>query len=652
MTPALLLIDLQNDFLERENLTPSKDKIIQQTKVLLDYFRNSQLPVIHIQTLVQPNDLNRMPHWVESENNSCIEGSAGSQPPISISVLNTEPIIKKQFYSGFESKELNPLLISLNIDTVIMTGIYTHACIRSTALDAYQHGYSVWIAEDAIGSTEILHADLTKKYLSERFAKFKSTNDITSSISSNNFIIAHTENSMRSIKHYSPSDNHILLNEISISSEIEVDKAADQANNAFSQWSKKDINKRKEILKSFIKIILKHENEFIEIMVDEIGKPIQDCHEEFNRAIEHAKYSIKQFGTPLSLCDSIDNYVQIHYKPVGVVGLITPWNNPIAIPLSKIISALIFGNAVVWKPAHQATKTSQLIMEILLKANIPVGCVSIVFGDATTAQRVATHPLVNAITATGSISTGKKLASLCAMNMKPLQAELGGNNASIVMSDCDIENYINSMVMSSFSFSGQRCTAIRRFIVEESIKDKFISLFTKAISVLKIGYPTNKETQIGPLISSKHQQYVLSVINQAIQDGALLLHGGNIPVGFESGNWVEPTVLLVNDQDASIVQEEIFGPVTVIQSCRNFDDAMDKCNGVKQGLIANLYSTNPLYKEQFLDKVEAGVIRINPTTFLIHPEASFLGWKASGIGPAEHGRWEREFFTRPQSLYI
>ena len=386
-------------------------------------------------------------------------------------------------------------------------------------------------------------------------------------------------------------------------------------------------------------------------MIREIGKPAQDCLEEFDRAVSQARHTIKKFGNQSNTHEIIDKDVHVHYKPIGVIGLITPWNNPLAIPLSKIISALIFGNTIIWKPAHQTTIISQVIMNILAEADVPNGCVNILFGDATTAQWITTHPIVDAITATGSIATGKQLTSLCAMNMKPLQAELGGNNAAIVMADCNLEKYIDSMVMSAFSFSGQRCTATRRFIVEESIKDKFISLFIHAVSKLTMGYPDKKETQIGPLISEKHQQSVLTCIEQAISDGASLLHGGNVPDGLTLGNWIEPTVLLVDNQDLRIVQEETFGPVVVIQGFIDFDEAINKCNGVKQGLIANLYSADPIIKEKFSSEVETGIVRMNPGSLTIHPEAPFLGWKSSGIGSAEHGKWERDFFTRPQAQY-
>ena len=648
MKPALLLIDLQNDFIDRAGLTPCKEDIIQESGILLNYFREAKHPVIHIQTLIKPDGSNRMPHWVDSDNWSCIEGSIGSQAPAELTPKNSEHIISKTFFSAFESNKLHLLLQSLDVDTVILTGLYTHACIRSTALDAYQEQYAVWIAKNAIGSTEPLHDALTRDYLSKRGIQFFET----SKIISKRLNLNSAPDNNQLLMHFNPANKNELISNTTIAGIDDILNTATQAKKSLLSWGKITIHERKEILTNVIEVISNKKNEFIELMIKEIGKTVQDCNEEFNRALTHAQYTVTQFGSSSSINNIIDDSVHIQFRPVGVIGLITPWNNPLAIPLSKIMSALIFGNTVVWKPAHQATKVSQLIMIAIFEANIPDGVVSIIFGDASTAQIIATHPLVDAVTATGSISTGKQLATLCAIDMKPLQAELGGNNAAIVMDDCDLEKYINSMVMSSFSFSGQRCTAIRRFIVEERIKDKFTSLFIQTVSKLKIAYPATDDTQIGPVISSKHQQNILSDIDKAIQDGASLLHGGNVPDGFESGNWIEPTVLLVNNQDSRIVQEETFGPVAIIQFCSGFDEAIKKCNAVKQGLVAHLYSIEPLLKEQFSHEVEAGITRINPESFTFHPEAPFLGWKSSGVGPAEHGIGDREFFTRTQAQYF
>lgn len=292
-----------------------------------------------------------------------------------------------------------------------------------------------------------------------------------------------------------------------------------------------------------------------------------------------------------------------------------------------------------------------LLTETLAEADIPENCVNIVLGDASTAQAVISHPRIAAISFTGSEAAGQQVSVLCAVHQKRFQAELGGNNGAIVTINCDIDAIAAELARQAYCFAGQRCTAPRRLIVEHCAYDKFVKSFIKHASLLQIGFPLDPKTQLGPLVSRRRQAYIAALVDQCKREGGRILHGGNIPVDFVQGCWYEPTIVTGVRPDAYIVQEESFGPVVVIQEAKDFDDALRLCNGVKQGLVATLYSDDRKKQRHFLLEAEAGILRINAGQSTIHPDAAFGGWKSSGIGLPEHGQWDCEFYTCPQSMY-
>jgi acyl-CoA reductase-like NAD-dependent aldehyde dehydrogenase len=331
--------------------------------------------------------------------------------------------------------------------------------------------------------------------------------------------------------------------------------------------------------------------------------------------------------------------------------MITPWNNPVAIPVGKLGPALAFGNGVVWKAANRASCTSRLVVETLMQAGPARGLVNLLFGGAETARQLIRQSEVEGISLTGSCTTGREVAGLCAAFPKPLQAELGGNNAAIVMPDGDLKKAARELTIAAFSFSGQRCTATRRFLVHEAVRNRFEETLLSCIRSLRLGDPADPGTDVGPVISREKQSMLRDLVEETSAKGAKLLCGGKVPAEWDFGCWFEPTLFDARDSALRVVQEETFGPIAVLQTVRDLTEALQRLNGVDHGLAASLYSYDPEDQHRFLEEAKCGTLKLNQPTLGVGPEAAFGGWKGSGLGPPEHGIWDRDFYTRPQALY-
>jgi acyl-CoA reductase-like NAD-dependent aldehyde dehydrogenase len=394
--------------------------------------------------------------------------------------------------------------------------------------------------------------------------------------------------------------------------------------------------------------VAKREADFAGVMAHELGKPIGLGHDEVRFAVEllhETAAVVPREETPTS------TDVNTRLCPLGVVGVVTPWNNPIAIPIGKLGPAIAFGNGVVWKAALQAPRTARLVLETLFEAGAPDGLVNLLFGGVDTAKQLVLRPEVQAISLTGSCATGREVARLCARFPKPLQAELGGNNAAIVMPDANVEKVAKDLALAAFSFSGQRCTATRRLVVHQDIRTGFVEAFVAATNALKLGDPQEIETQLGPVVSREKQTRLKALAEAATSHGARILCGGRIPAEWDFGCWFEPTLLDTPEPTLTVVQEESFGPIAVLQTAKDLDDALSLLNGVPHGLVASFYSEDPSFQRRFLEKAEVGILKLNQPTLGAAPGAPFGGWKASGVGPPEHGVWDQVFYTRPQALY-
>lgn len=638
MTAALILLDLQHDFLDRPGLTPTKDQLTTDCACLLGKWREKHLPVIHVHTEVALDGHNRMPHWQNSKIKECIEGSRGVLPPDSLKAIKHESKINKIFFSAFSNCEFEKELQHHSIKNLIIIGVFSHGCIRETVFDAYSRGYRCILPIECIGSYDILHHEISRDYMHGRAATFLPLQHILQ-IAQNvdhldqpyvvTSLIASpvTDESPLSIIHDSPA---------------EIDKKIREANYNFTKWSALTHDQRLEILRPLSSNIQKEKDHLIQLMWKEVAKNHQDAQEEINRTISTMEAIFEKSSDREHLSDH-----RIEYCAVGCTGIISPWNNPLAIPTSKIVTALLYGNSVIWKPALECHRISQIILDILLKLNLPQGLLHLIQGDSESARIIIKHPEINRITFTGSISAGKSIEANCAIHQKPLQAEMGGNNAVIIMSDADLDSTISDLSRSIFSYSGQRCTAIRRIIVENDILHE---LEKRLVSQAKKLLPDNSGLQLGPLVKVRSASRLKALIEEALQNGSTLLCGGTHRQGCAE-HYFLPTLIRCDNPELSIVQTETFAPLAVIQPAKDLKEAIHLANHVEQGLLSGIISRNQQQLDFFTKHTQTGMVNIHGGRPAFHPEAPFSGWKKSHIGPPEHGRWDRDFYTQVKMIY-
>ncbi len=651
MKAAFLFIDLQNDFLDRQHLLPNKDILVQKNSELLSYARSVQAPIVHVHTIVDPEAGNAMPHWKKKNIKQCVTKTDGSLPPNQLIPLHDEIVIQKQFYSGFESIDLHAYLKKQNITLLIISGIYTHACVRSTALDAYALGYDVVIASDAVGSPEPLHAEITRNYLEKREIKFLSHSEILEtveqSISRNVDTSIKTKLDSHSCIQVNPANVHQKLHEFEFQNKFEIDKAIKNLQEPSQYWQSIDIPARAKIINNLCDQLSNNSLFWIEKIVEEVGKPIKDAREEFQRALQNIEAAVE-----IAVCDCESNSkYSVAYHPVGTFAIITPWNNPIAIPIGKIIPALLYGNAVAWKPSPAATRISALLLAAFETAGIPEGLVSLIVGDNHTAQNLMRHEGIVGVSITGSLEAGRTANAICKATNKRVQAELGGNNAAIVLPGGDWEVSLSHLVKAAFSYSGQRCTALRRFIVDKTIASEFIAKFEKETAKLQVGLPKEKSTDIGPLISKAAQTSLLDMIERALQDGAELIAGGDSMECGGDGYWLTPTILKVNDFSLEVAQTETFGPLVIIQVAYDVKHALEIANSVDQGLLAYVIGGTKEQIAVLQQGLQVGMLNLSNKAIPLDFNAPFIGWKKSSIGLPEHGRWDRDFYSNIQVIY-
>lgn len=651
MKAAFLFIDLQNDFLNREQLLPNKYIVVQKNSELLSYARSIQAPVIHIHTIIDPEVGNQMPHWKKNNVKQCVIKTDGCLPPNQLMPLHNEIVIQKQFYSGFESIDLHAYLKKHNITRLIISGTYTHACVRSTALDAYALGYDVAIASDAVGSPEPLHAEITRNYLEKREIKFLSHSEIFESvepsISKNPDTSIKAKLDSHSFIQVNPANFHQKLHEFEFQNKFEIDKAIKNLQQPSQYWQSIDVAARAKIINNLCDQLSSNSLFWINKIVEEVGKPIKDAREEFQRAIQNIKAASE---IALSDHESTTKYSVI-YRPVGTFAIITPWNNPVAIPIGKIIPALLYGNAVAWKPSPAATRIATLLLAAFEKAGIPEGLVSLIFGDNHTAQNLMRHNGIVGVSITGSFEAGRTAEAICKATNKRVQAELGGNNAAIVLPGDNWKAALAHLVRAAFGYSGQRCTALRRFVVDKTIAPEFIAEFQKEIAKLQVGQPKNENTDIGPLISKSAHSSLIESIESALEEGAELISGGKSMEFSQNGYWLTPTILKVNDASLSVAQTETFGPLAIVQVASDVQHALEIANSVDQGLIAYVIGGTQEQVDMLRNSLQVGILNLNNKTMALDFHAPFMGWKASSIGLPEHGRWDRDFYSNVQVIY-
>lgn len=675
MKPALLLVDLQNDYLADPSLEPPREQLIERVAALLAGARAAGHPVLHAWTTVRREPDARMPHWRRAGRWACVEGTPGHQTPEPLRPLEGEPVVHKTFYSAFEGSELEDRLSSLGVDTLALAGVHLHACVRSTAIDAYRRGFRVWIAGDAVASYDALHAEQTRRYLAGRVAHFVPAERLLAQLAGQAEVAAHAsetpvlpnaivagerrgEDGPRQEElHVSPRRRAERLWRVPVGGAEAVAAAAGAARREGIAWRETGVSERARPLESFARRMVAEREALAAQMAIEVGKPIADARLEVDFCAGLVRAALERASAePFELeAGGAGQRFTVRRRPLGVVALVTPWNNPLAIPMGKIAPALLYGNTILWKPAPAGSGVALRVLELLEASGLPGGLVNLVCGDRTTAELAMAEPAVDAVSLTGSSAAGTCAQVVCAARRIPLQAELGGNNAAIVWSDCDLDRAASEIVAGAFGSGGQRCTANRRVVADARCYDALRSSLEEAAGTIAWGDPLDEECRVGPVVSDAARLRIAGAVERARQAGAVVLapqaDGARARDLVAEGAYAPPTLVCCDDSDREIVQQETFGPVLVLQRAADWDDALRLCNGVRQGLVAALFSPSPERRASFLDRAEAGILKLDTSTAGAGPEAPFGGWKSSGVGPPEHGEGDREFYTRVQAVY-
>ena len=342
------------------------------------------------------------------------------------------------------------------------------------------------------------------------------------------------------------------------------------------------------------------------------------------------------------------------FKPVGIAGLITPWNLPLYLLSWKIAPAIVMGNTVVAKPSELTPLTANLLAEVFDEVGLPAGVVNIVHGFGhETGQAIVSHPLVNLISFTGGTITGKKVAETAAPMFKKLSLELGGKNATIVLDDVNLDSAIPEIARSGFLNQGQVCLCGSRILVSDKIWDDFLEKFIDHVSNMKVGDPSSDDSDLGALVSLSHRDKVESYIHLAEREGGEILYGGKRPSlesPFDEGSFLEPTIVSNLDYQSRTATEEIFGPVVTLHKFEKDEDAVEMANCTEYGLAGSVWTSDSARGKSLAEKIETGMVWVN--TWLHRDlRVPFGGVKNSGVG-TEGGRWSLSFFSQPVNICV
>jgi len=340
-------------------------------------------------------------------------------------------------------------------------------------------------------------------------------------------------------------------------------------------------------------------------------------------------------------------------NPRGVIAVITPWNFPCANPALKIASALVAGNSVIWKPAPWTPATALALTQCFIDAGLPAGVLSTLIGGDDVGASILNDSRIAAITFTGSSKVGRLLAAQSGQRMVPIQLEMGGKNAAVVLADAHIDSAAASVARGAFLSTGQKCTSLSRVIVLPSIKASFLEALVERAKAYKVGDPTNDAIDIGPVVHERQLKAHLAGIDEARAAGAQVILGGSrLGAPLHNGHFLPPTILDGVESHMSVAQQELFGPVLAVIDALDEDAAIEICNDTGYGLAAAVYTQNLESAFRFAEAVEAGIVKVNAETPGYDPQLPTGGLKASGFGPKELGRRPFDFFTEEKSVYV
>ena len=457
----------------------------------------------------------------------------------------------------------------------------------------------------------------------------------------------------RTYQKHNPANPTEVVGEFPASGEEDVAASVKAAAKAFPSWSDTPAAGRAAVLLRAADAIEARVEDMAADMTREMGKPLREARMESARTAAIFRYFAGEASRPkgeLYEQAATGSMLYTLRRPLGVVGLITPWNFPAAIPAWKMAPALVYGNSVVLKPAQEAPLTSLHLAAALDEAGLPDGVLNVVIGRGSeVGTPLVVHPQVRAISFTGSVAVGRRVRDEATALGKRVQLELGGQNPLIVTADADLGRAVEAAYAGAFWSAGQKCTATRRIYVEAPVYDEFRQRLLARIAAGKVGDPADPETEVGPLVNEQQLNDVLEAIEQGKREGGKVLAGGERVD--EEAYLVAPTLFEGVADDAMLSCEEVFGPVTSLYSFDTLDEAIERANAVVFGLSAAIFTNSLEATQAFVKRVEAGLLHVNSQTAGADVHVPFGGIKGSGFGPHEQGRAALEFYTEVVTVY-
>ncbi len=432
----------------------------------------------------------------------------------------------------------------------------------------------------------------------------------------------------------------------------EAQRAIAAAAKAFPAWRDTPAPKRGELLFKVMQILDRRREEVAQALFLEEGKLIAEARGEVQKSLNILEFIAgegRRMGGQTVPSEIPNTFCYTLKQPLGVVGLITPWNFPVAIPIWKMAPCLVAGNTVVLKPASNTPWTAQLITEIFAEAGFPAGVVNMVLGPGSSVgDEIVSNPAVRALSFTGSNQVGQDLYRQGAGRGVKVQCEMGGKNPIVILEDADLELAVEATVQGAFGSTGQRCTATSRAIVVESVADQFVAMLKARASQFKCG------VDLGPVVDGSQFREVMEAIERAKQDGAQLVIGGDRGQGEElaKGFYVQPTIFDHVDPKSFLALEEVFGPVLAVLRVRDLDHALEVANSVRYGLSSSIYSKDSNRIFRFIEHIETGITHVNSPTMGGEAQLPFGGVKDTGVGAREQGSVAIDFFTELKTVYI
>lgn len=461
----------------------------------------------------------------------------------------------------------------------------------------------------------------------------------------------------RIVERRNPANTDEVVARVPLSTREEMAEAIEAARAALPAWRETPAPQRGKILFKAVRLMEECKEELARLLTREEGKTLKDALGEVQRSINITEFmagEARRMNGETTPSELPKNFSYTLRQPVGVVGAITPWNFPVAIPVWKIAPALVYGNTVVFKPATLTPLTAMKVVEIFAEAGAPAGTLNLVMGSGReTGDELVMNPGVHALSFTGSNEVGCKLYAAGAAGLKKVQCEMGGKNPVVVLADADMRLAVESVIAGAFASTGQRCTATSRVVIEESAADAFVAMLAERAGRYVVGDGLEPGVDMGPLVDENQMNTALKYIEIGKTEGRLVCGGRRLSgPKFDQGWFVEPTVFDQVAAGSRLAQEEIFGPVLSVIRVKDFEEALAVANSVRYGLSSAIYSTDANKVFEFVNKIESGMTHVNSPTVGGEAHVPFGGAKDSSVGPREVGHVAMDFYTDTKIVYI